>query len=267
MFRPPHAMSKALAVLLLLLLALPGDAAGRTVWLSEDLPPFNFLQDGAFTGIVPDILAEIAPRAGVPFDPAQVQVMPWTRAYQSALSTPGAAIFSMARTPERDGLFSWVGPLCTVRLGLVAKKSLGLNSGSPAAGDGLAVGTVRDSASERCLLQQGRPERVERSLYRLSCARMLAAGRIQAWAYNVPTALFTLCAAGENPADYEEIGLLQEVDFYLAFSPGADPAVVRSLQAELENFKKTPPYQAILDRHFGRLRRGVCTQQAAYGRR
>lgn len=249
-------------LLLLLLGALPARAAGLA-WYTEDLPPFNYLgENGHLTGAVTEILAHVCAGAGVPFDPAQVEILPWTRAYQHALRTPGAAVFSMARTPEREHLFKWVGPLCTVRYGLVAKKAHALPKGLGSFPGGLIVGTVRDSAPEEMLAQQGFPaERIERTPYRVSCARMLATGRIQAWAFNVPTALHTLRETGEDPADYEDVGFLGEMGFYLAFNRDTDDSVVQRLQAALDEFRKTPRYRSILDAHLLRGGQFFATRQ------
>ena len=43
--------------------------------------------------------------------PDTIMVKPWARAYQQVLRQPNSAVFLMARTPEREGLFKWVGPL------------------------------------------------------------------------------------------------------------------------------------------------------------
>jgi len=221
-------------------------------WFTEDLPPFNYLDNGKLSGIVPEVLAEITKLAGVPYDPAKVSILPWPRAYRHALATPGAAIFSMARTPEREGLFKWVGPICTVPLGMVVPKADGLSGKRRGRQDGIVVTTVRDSASEQLLLEQGwNPELLERTTCRTSSARMLAAGRVQAWAFCIPSALSTLRAIGLNPDDYESAGKLSEVDFYLAFNPGMDDGLVARLQSALESFRTTPRYRDILyDKRF-----------------
>jgi len=36
---------------------------------------------------------------------ASIEVLPWARAYNMALSTPNVLIFSITRTPEREDLF------------------------------------------------------------------------------------------------------------------------------------------------------------------
>ncbi|XOV78244.1 MAG: substrate-binding periplasmic protein [Aestuariibacter sp.] len=40
-----------------------------------------------------------------------IEVMPWARTYKTALNRPNTLIFSIARTPEREDLFHWVGKL------------------------------------------------------------------------------------------------------------------------------------------------------------
>jgi polar amino acid transport system substrate-binding protein len=79
--------------------------------VTEDGPPYNMYQNGKITGISTDKLTEAFRRIG---QPLHIQVMPWARAYQTALNTPDYCVFSTARTSEREDLFKWVGPLAVM---------------------------------------------------------------------------------------------------------------------------------------------------------
>ncbi|HXE86098.1 MAG TPA: hypothetical protein VN524_04755, partial [Hyphomicrobiaceae bacterium] len=46
---------------------------------------------------------------------APITVVPWARGYRSALEEPNVGLFVAMRTPEREPLFKWVGPVTTVR--------------------------------------------------------------------------------------------------------------------------------------------------------
>ena len=77
---------------------------------TEDYPPFNMLDEKTKqpTGITVDKVIELMHRAHEPFT---ITVYPWSRAYQMALQTEDTCVFSTSRTPERETLFTWIGPL------------------------------------------------------------------------------------------------------------------------------------------------------------
>jgi len=78
--------------------------------LTEDNSPLNFRnqETGTIEGAGHDLVMEIMRRADVSYS---VKLLPWKRAYRQAQETPGTCLYSMNRTPEREALFAWVGPL------------------------------------------------------------------------------------------------------------------------------------------------------------
>ena len=91
------------------ILALPLAAqAGSLLLFTENTPP-DIMRDGdRIIGISPDKVKEIMSRAGITYT---IEIMAWRRAYEMALRTPGSCVFSTSRTPDREALFKWVGPL------------------------------------------------------------------------------------------------------------------------------------------------------------
>ena len=88
-----------------------GAAAPALELTTEDDPPHNMLKDGKLTGVATEKLEEAFKRIGVA---QHATLMPWARAYQSALNTRDVCVYSAGRTPEREALFQWVGPIATL---------------------------------------------------------------------------------------------------------------------------------------------------------
>ena len=82
--------------------------AGELTLVTEESPPNNMLVDGKIVGISTDKIAEIMKRANIAY---HIEILPWARAYQTALTSTHACVFSTTRTPEREDKFKWVGPL------------------------------------------------------------------------------------------------------------------------------------------------------------
>ncbi len=96
-------------VLACLLCATASSArADGLILTTEDYPPFNFSRDGAVAGLSTDLLRHVLERAEVP---GQFALYPWLRAYGAAQNDTDTCVYSTTRTPQREPLFKWVGPL------------------------------------------------------------------------------------------------------------------------------------------------------------
>lgn len=79
--------------------------------LTEDDAPHNMMKNGQLVGIATEKLTEAFKRVNVS---QRMELVPWARAYKSALTQPNSCAFSAARTPERENLFKWVGPIASM---------------------------------------------------------------------------------------------------------------------------------------------------------
>jgi len=105
-----HKFGKAChaALLALGLMTAPAGAAERITVVTEEFPPFNYLEHGVVRGYSVDVVTQLLEQAGLEHTLA---LYPWARAYRMAQSQPNVLIFSIARTPEREALFHWIGAL------------------------------------------------------------------------------------------------------------------------------------------------------------
>ncbi|MCC2614714.1 transporter substrate-binding domain-containing protein [Aestuariibacter halophilus] len=95
---------------------------------TEHFPPYNFANHAGVIGINVDIVRLACQGAKIT---CTFEMLPWNRAYRNALDTPHAGLVSVSRTPQREGVFVWVGPLAysqTYLYRLVARSDLaGMN--------------------------------------------------------------------------------------------------------------------------------------------
>lgn len=108
-------MNKQLGVLLLLIqimLCSVNTAAQqekpRLFLYTENMPPFSYLADNQVDGINVALIRQLCQRLRLD---CIVQLMPWRRAFEKAQLQQYAGVFSTARTPSREKLFKWVGPI------------------------------------------------------------------------------------------------------------------------------------------------------------
>ena len=77
--------------------------------LTEDYPPYGYENNGEVVGFVTEIVEVIFQITEI--DKPVIEIHPWKRAYQTALSTPNVLIYMMTRTKQREHMFRWVGPV------------------------------------------------------------------------------------------------------------------------------------------------------------
>ncbi|GGC94695.1 substrate-binding periplasmic protein [Undibacterium terreum] len=99
--------SRLLQFVLAASLATPVHAISLT---TEDYPPFNIVspKNGEISGISTEKVMELMRRAGEKYT---IAAYPWARSIQMAQNNPETCVFSTSRTPGRESLYKWVGPL------------------------------------------------------------------------------------------------------------------------------------------------------------
>lgn len=97
------------------LLAWPAAPVFRVV--TEDSPPFITRNDSETSGPGKAFVARLMHDAGLDYTH---QVYPWARSLALAQRMPNVLIYALARTPEREAQFHWVGELLSMRIHLYA---------------------------------------------------------------------------------------------------------------------------------------------------
>lgn len=95
-----------LALLCLLLGAFARAEPYRIV--TEEWAPYNYQQGDQLTGMATDIVRAIMTLTGDGFD---ITVVPSMRSSLVLMNHPNTIMYSMFRTPEREPLYKWVGPI------------------------------------------------------------------------------------------------------------------------------------------------------------
>lgn len=81
----------------------------RLVLTTEEYPPYNMSgPGGTVSGISTDIVRLLLGTAGVEYE---ITIYPWARAIALARTQVNTCVYSMSRTPEREALYKWIGPL------------------------------------------------------------------------------------------------------------------------------------------------------------
>lgn len=232
----------------------PASAAELRVF-TETNPPLNFLEDQVVRGLSTDVLLAAFERAGVSLRRTDIRLIPWPRAYQTVLETPGTALYSMARMPEREPLFLWAGPLYRLRIVCFAPKTRDIRINTAAALSGYRYAVVRDGAPGQLLKRKRVPSaRIEEQADLETILRMLRAGRVDMIAFNELGAIHAMKRLGMNPGEYRVAWVLTESDLCVGFNRKTDPSLVRRINTAIAQLKEkdasgVSQYERIVERY------------------
>lgn len=214
---------------------------------TEENPPLNISRAGQVSGFSTEIIRELAIRTG---DRADIELGPWTRGYAKAQVDANAGVFTTARTPAREKLFQWVGPLTHTHSRFYTLKNSGIRITNleEAAAAGVLV-LPRQWYSYEYLESKG-----FNNIYTVTSAeimmQMFSGGRANVLAVS-EIALPGLLAMVDMTIDQVEpqFAFLQHQS-YLAFSPKTDPQVVKRWQLALDETKRDGSFTSTFQRWF-----------------
>lgn len=242
--------SRSLFVILISLAALAqADPHPELKVVTEHFPPYNFQVDGEAQGMSSEVVQAMLEHAGLEAD---IEFYPWARAYRTARIEPNTLIYSIARIPEREPLFEWIGaigPYWTSFYKLKSSTKLHIDSLDDARS--YRIGVSQADVIKTYLEGQGF-EQLEVVNTDQLAVRMLFFGRMELLAFDEAAMPLRVKEAGLDINLIERVfrieGLSEEL--YVAMHPDSDPALVQTLKDSLNAIKQNGEYQAIKARYF-----------------
>lgn len=220
------------------------------VLLTENLPPFsmasgggNFAKGADVQGISSDTVRGLCAKAQV--ECQLILRFPWERLYKQALENPGYGLFSTIRTPEREALFKWVGPISVSDWVLMARADSDITLNNLDDARAYRVGGYQNDAISQYLIDRGIS--VQTSLQDKENLNKLEKGLIDLWA--------TDDVGGRYMAKQSALGSLKMVhrfsgaDLYLALNKETADDVVQKLQKALDEMRTQGELGAIKSRY------------------
>jgi polar amino acid transport system substrate-binding protein len=220
------------------------------VLLTENFPPYNmakngknFAQDENINGIAVDIVREMFKRADITY--SLTLRFPWERIYKLALEKPGYGVFVMARLPDREKLFKWVGPIGPDDWIMLAKADSKITLESLEQARKYKIGAYKGDAIAETLAKQGlKPIVVLRDQ---DNAKKLVNGQIDLWATGDPAGRYLARQEGVN--GLKTVLRFNSAELYLALNKDVPDETVAKLQAALDQLRKEGVVDEIMSRY------------------
>ncbi|NVJ97039.1 MAG: ABC transporter substrate-binding protein [Alphaproteobacteria bacterium] len=225
-------------------------ALSEFTFFTENYPPLNYEENAELKGLSVDLLLEMLARSNVPVSPTTIVVVPWARGYQETQNRPGTVLFSTVRTPAREKLFKWVGPIGRSNIVLVSRLSSNITIRGAEDFPRFTYAVVQHDRGEQALFEAGlgRSSMVHTNSS-MFAAHLLARGRVDLWAYEKIVYLWALGKLGYNTADFEVVHAFEDAHYYFAFNPQTDDAIISLMQAALEGIRADGTLAAITRQH------------------
>ncbi|HEF4760489.1 TPA: ABC transporter substrate-binding protein [Pseudomonas putida] len=220
------------------------------VLLTENFPPYNmakngknFAQDENINGIATDIVREIFKRADITY--SLTLRFPWERIYKLTLEKPGYGVFVMARLPDREKLFKWVGPIGPDDWIMLAKADSKITLETLNDARKYKIGAYKGDAIAETLAKQGlNPIVVLRDQ---DNAKKLVNGQIDLWATGDPAGRYL--ARQDGVTGLKTVLRFNSAELYLALNKDVPDEVVAKLQAALDQLRKEGGVDDIMARY------------------
>ncbi|WP_131107787.1 ABC transporter substrate-binding protein [Pseudomonas sp. Sample_10] len=220
------------------------------VLLTENFPPYNMAKNGKnfaqgenIDGIATDIVREMFKRADITY--SLTLRFPWERVYKLALENPGYGAFVMARLPDREKLFKWVGPIGPDDWIMLAKADSKITLQSLDDARKYKIGAYKGDAIATTLAKQGlKPVVVLRDQ---DNAKKLVNGQIDLWATGDPAGRYL--ARQEGVIGLKTVLRFNSAELYLALNKDVPDETVAILQAALDQMRQEGKVDEIMSKY------------------
>lgn len=211
--------------------------ASNITFYTEHYPPANFVEEGEVKGITVDTLKAIWQHLG--HQEQEIVLAPWSRGYRFTLKKPNTALFTIGRTPTREELFHWVGPVFNSTYVLYAKKSKQLKFKNLGDVFYQKVATIMGDISEISLYQVGFPDFNMAKVTDLKQAfKMMESDKVNMVIASIHSFHHLSKDLPFNLDDYEIVWHVKKIGNYIAFNKETPADVLASYQKAFDSLEK-----------------------------
>ncbi len=232
---------------LLAIYARPLSAENLRVVL-EVSPPHQTYENGKVAGLTTAVVELMLQQAGLT---PQYEVYPWARAFRLVVGTPNVMIYNMARTPEREAQFEWIGKVASYKFGflkLTSRSDIQINSLQDV--HHYVVGAQRDDFSAEWLRTVAKQpsQQLELQPDVVETWRLLVNGKLDLM-IDDPSAIDDMLLKHQlKRADIEFVLFAPELEqqTWIAVKKGSDPALLQRLRLAYQRIEHSAALQKVM---------------------
>ncbi len=212
---------------------------------TEEWPPYNYMAGDELKGISTEILNEICEHVKIN---CAIQMVPWLRAYKTVQETQNTLIYSIARTPQREKDFAWIGPILPRTTWIYGKAGMQASIHNFKDLASARIGMIRGEVSIDDLLAAGVPQSSILVLNsNTDVMRMMKLGKVDVLVNTEIGMAINLKNFSVPPETFTKLLKLSEGgSLYFAMNPQSDPALIDKLQTNIDKLKREGKIEAIV---------------------
>lgn len=218
----------------------------------DPYPPFEYAENGLPKGIGSEVVKAVLQEAGLE---ATFEELPFARAYNMLKANQEAVFYySLARTPEREALFQWVGVVASATHGLLALKDKAVTIETLEDLKNYTIGATNEDVVDQYLLarQQQLGLKLDRNSSYETNLKKLFGGRVDVWAGNQYAGLYLAEQQGHRADELKVVYTFDDlqVEYYLAASLSTPAETIQKLRAAFEKIHSDGTYDNIIKTYF-----------------
>ena len=244
--------SAVMLVLILTLALMPppvfAQADGHIRFITHSLHPFSYQQNDQLTGFSVELVKGMAQISGMQ---ANIELLPFNRAFQNLKTQPQTALFVIAKRPERENDMKWVGPIITSGVYFYQKRNSGLTLKELTDLKRVSkIGVVQGNA-DHTYLETNEFSNLSTDKSQIQSLKMLNHGRVDVAPMSELVMPFLAKAANIDVNTIEKTPIkLYDSTLYIAFSNDTNDETVAQWQHAFDQLKASGHYQTLYQRYF-----------------
>lgn len=209
-------------------------------WVIQEFPPYVSIDSSTHkvNGIVIDLVNVLLQKLNSKKSDKDFNLEPFSRAIIDA-NDPKTAFFPLARTPERENMFKWVGPISVYKPVIWAKKSKKVNPADIKNNvKKYTIGTRENNIINIIIAKEGfHTSNIQPVSLDIFNIKKLNADRIDLVACDYSEAVLLFKELGYNINDFEIVYNFPKIDFAIAFSKDVSDDLIQEIQTTLDKIK------------------------------
>ncbi len=209
--------------------------------MTENWKPYNFEEGGVLKGVSTDLLVLMLKRTGSKQGRKDIKLYPWSRSYKLVQEKENAVLFTTTRTPAREKMFKWVGPIFDMTFYFHALKSKNIKIKSFNDLKKYKIGVIRDDVTEQLTIKKGgiAQSDLQRVTSSSSNIKKLEIGRIDLTPQSIDGFINSCKKMGIDPNKFETVFVLDSKKMYYAFNTKTSDSIIKRFQKAFDDLNKS----------------------------
>lgn len=222
-------------------------ASAEIILYTEEYKPFQYKnKQGQLDGFGIDLVKKIFINSPHSIKNNTIYMYPWIRSYNYVLDKKNSAVFMTVRTPKREHLFKWVGPLLPRKIWLYKlQKRTDITLKNLTDINKYVIGGYINSSDTLYLKELG--IKVESIPKQSLLTNMLVNGHLDIIPSLEVTMKIRLKDLGMDSHSVKKLMKLDDrYDYYLAFNVNTSDEIISDLQQSLDRLKHSSFYKQLV---------------------